>query len=55
MALLGLSGARLRTETAVTNIPPNTIMRAPGDFQGALFTEAAIELAAKYIKFKYCL
>ena len=41
-----IPGAKLHSSTITTNTPCNSIMRAPGDFQGALFTEAAIELAA---------
>eukprot|EP00041_Stephanoeca_diplocostata_P004415 m.44741 g.44741 ORF g.44741 m.44741 type:complete len:1384 (+) comp15101_c0_seq3:127-4278(+) len=41
-----IKGARLSSSTVVTDTPMNSIMRAPGDFQGAFFTEAAIEFAA---------
>ena len=39
---LGLFDMHLSSSNKITNAAVNTIMRAPGDFQGALFTEAAI-------------
>jgi xanthine dehydrogenase/oxidase len=44
---LGLFDSHLSSENKITNTAVNTIMRAPGDFQGALFTEAAVECAAQ--------
>lgn len=40
-------GAKLSKQNVTTPTPMNTIMRAPGDFQGAFFMEAAIEAAAR--------
>lgn len=39
-------GAKFSNKTVLTDTPCNTIMRAPGTYQGALFTEAAIEMVA---------
>ena len=44
---LGLFDSHLSSENKITNTAVNTIMRAPGDFQGALFTEACVECAAR--------
>jgi len=40
-------GARLSKKNLITPTPVNTIMRAPGDFQGAFFMEGAMEAAAR--------
>jgi len=38
---------KFSTEKAVTSRPLNTIMRAPGEFQGCLFMEAVVEQVAR--------
>jgi len=40
-------GAKLNSQAVRTASPTNTIMRAPGDFQGAFFMEAVIEAIAR--------
>jgi xanthine dehydrogenase molybdopterin-binding subunit B/xanthine dehydrogenase iron-sulfur cluster and FAD-binding subunit A len=45
-----IAGAKLTQSSAVTNAAANTIMRAPGDFQGAFFMEAVIEAVASEAK-----
>ena len=40
-------GARLSKQNLITPTPVNTIMRAPGDFQGEFFMEGAMEAAAR--------
>lgn len=41
-----IPGAQLSSHNVATPSPMNTIMRAPGHHEGALFTEAAIEAVA---------
>ncbi len=41
-----IPGATLTPEHVATATPANGIMRAPGDFQGMIFTEAAVEAVA---------
>lgn len=45
-----IKGAKLSNPIAITATPVNTIMRAPGEFQAALFIEAAIEQVARAAK-----
>lgn len=42
-----ISGVQFTNPTAITSTPVNTIMRAPGEMQGALFMEAVIEQVAR--------
>jgi xanthine dehydrogenase molybdopterin-binding subunit B len=41
-----IKGAKLSQDVVVTDTPLNSIMRAPGDFQGTFFAEAVVEAAA---------
>lgn len=46
----GFWSGKFSTDHAVTAKPLNTIMRAPGEFQGCLFIEALVEQVARELK-----